>query len=315
MKKFLSVLLCAALLFSCAAIGTAAEGDIKYGDIDGQGGVSSADARLALRYSVGLEQFTDDQVLAADVNGDGVVNASDARLILRGSVGLENSANFGVNGSQVFMSGTYSMTAVVDVETGMNFVVAHTDNTTYIEATMDIDMSDGTTNTGKPVRIGFLTIGEKVYWVLPDGKPTYLLIDDKVTDNMGISADMFKELLPAGMTGMSGKTPDEQTTVSINGKTYNRWIYTNDDGTSIAHDMRGITLQYIRTFDADGNETSCMQVKKITANVPDSQKKLVSGGMLYQAKPTDAEDDIGYITAFLLEFAALANIPMDDITG
>ncbi len=308
--------MCCVLLASCFTVfGSAAEGDIVYGDVDGKGGITAGDARLTLRASAGLDTLDEDQTIAADVNGDGVVSAGDARLILRASAGLENSATFGVNGSQVFMSGNYTMTAVTDLESGTKFVIAHTDNSSYLEATMEIDMSDGSTNTGKPVRIGFLTVDEKVYWVLPDGKPTYLLIDDKVTANMGISADMFKELLPAGMTGGDGRTPDEMTTVTINGKSYNRWIYENEDGTSVAHDMRGITLQYIRTFDKDGNETAVLRVNTISPNVPDNQKKLVSGGMLYAAKEGDAEDDIGYITAFLLEFAALANIPTDEILG
>lgn len=58
-------------------------------DIDGDGIISSSDARLALRASVGLETLSEEQVLAADVNNDGEVTSADARLILRASVGLE----------------------------------------------------------------------------------------------------------------------------------------------------------------------------------------------------------------------------------
>ncbi|MBE6812430.1 MAG: hypothetical protein E7523_06060 [Ruminococcaceae bacterium] len=314
MKKFLSILLCAVLFVGSAAIGTAAEGDIVYGNVDGSPGITSGDARIVLRYSVGLEDLNEDQLLAADVDGNGVVNAGDARMILRGSVGLEKTSEFGVNGSQVFMSGNFVMTATVDEESGTKFTISQTENSSYMEATMDIDMSDGSTNTGKPVRIGFMTVGEKVYWVLPDADPMcYLLIDEKVTENMGIDADLFKELIPQIMSPQVGRTPDEQTAITINGKSYNRWIYENEDGTSIAHDMRGITLQYLRTFDADGNETSCMRVNSILPTVPAYQQGLPSGSILYAAKEGDAEDNIGYITAFLMRFAALANIPTDDL--
>ena len=323
MKKFLSILLCAVLLAGSALVGTAAEGDIVYGNVDGDREISANDARLVLRYSVGLEQFTEDQLLAGDVNGDGAVTAGDARLILRGAVGLESTATFGVNGSQVFMSGNFVLTATLDEEAGTKFTISQTENSSYMEATMEIDMSDGTTNTGKPVRIGFLTLEackhddlhKGVYWVLPDDSPvSYLKIDGKVSEQLGISADMFKDLIPQIMTSQVGLTPDEMTTVTINGKTYNRWIYVNDDGTSTAHDMRGITLQYIRTFDAEGNELASMRVNSILPVVPDYQQSLV-GGTLFEAKPDDAEDDIGFVTAFLMRFAALANIPMDDITG
>lgn len=59
------------------------------GDIDGDGKVTAADARLALRASVGSEKLTDMQKAAADVDGDGKVTSADAREILRKSVGLE----------------------------------------------------------------------------------------------------------------------------------------------------------------------------------------------------------------------------------
>lgn len=62
------------------------------GDIDGNGSVTAADARLALRTSVGLENYDKNSAYykAADVNGQGITS-SDARLILRASVGLENT--------------------------------------------------------------------------------------------------------------------------------------------------------------------------------------------------------------------------------
>ena len=59
------------------------------GDIDMDGEIKAADARLALRYSVNLEELTETQIKAADVDGNGEVKAGDARLILRASVGLE----------------------------------------------------------------------------------------------------------------------------------------------------------------------------------------------------------------------------------
>ena len=68
------------------------------GDVDGDGKLSSADARLALRASVGLEpDITAGSAAynAADADGDGEVTSADARLILRASVGLEDPKTFG----------------------------------------------------------------------------------------------------------------------------------------------------------------------------------------------------------------------------
>ena len=59
------------------------------GDIDGDGRVTSSDARLALRASAGLEALEASAAAAADVDNDNAVTAADARFILRFAVGLE----------------------------------------------------------------------------------------------------------------------------------------------------------------------------------------------------------------------------------
>lgn len=59
------------------------------GDIDGDGDVDTADARIALRAAVGLENLSEAQKKAADMDGDGKITTNDARDILRKSVGLE----------------------------------------------------------------------------------------------------------------------------------------------------------------------------------------------------------------------------------
>ena len=62
------------------------------GDLNGDDAVSSADARLALRYAVGLEYIEDwSTYLACDVNRDGEITSADARLILRRAVGLKDA--------------------------------------------------------------------------------------------------------------------------------------------------------------------------------------------------------------------------------
>ena len=61
------------------------------GDIDLDTEVTAADARLALRASVGLENYTEQyfSFVCADHNQDGVITAVDARAILRTAIGLE----------------------------------------------------------------------------------------------------------------------------------------------------------------------------------------------------------------------------------
>ena len=113
MKRKLSVILSAALvfalLFSAFAYAAPAESDppgalapdhvfphaamTEPGDANCDGELTSEDARLALRCSVGLEEALcyryDSRKFLADITGDGVVTAEDARAILRCSVGLD----------------------------------------------------------------------------------------------------------------------------------------------------------------------------------------------------------------------------------
>ncbi len=61
------------------------------GDVDGDGVISSVtDARAALRFAVGLDTPQAVALSAADVDRDGNVTTADARLLLRAAVGLES---------------------------------------------------------------------------------------------------------------------------------------------------------------------------------------------------------------------------------
>lgn len=60
------------------------------GDVNLDGNITAADARLALRASARLTQLSDEAFLAADVNIDRKITASDARKILRVSAGLDS---------------------------------------------------------------------------------------------------------------------------------------------------------------------------------------------------------------------------------
>ena len=70
--------------------------NVKPGDVDGDGAITSGDARLALRRSVSLESYPEGSpaFIACDVDGSGTVTPQDARSILRGSVGLEDPGSW-----------------------------------------------------------------------------------------------------------------------------------------------------------------------------------------------------------------------------
>lgn len=64
-----------------------------WGDLDNDGAVTAADARLALRAAVGLETLSPALIARADFAKLGRLNASSARTLLRVAVGLDRMAD------------------------------------------------------------------------------------------------------------------------------------------------------------------------------------------------------------------------------
>jgi len=58
-------------------------------DVDGNGKITAADARLALRAAAKIDIIDGVYVIAADANSDNKVTAADARIILRKAAGLK----------------------------------------------------------------------------------------------------------------------------------------------------------------------------------------------------------------------------------
>ncbi len=87
-KRIVSLLL--SIMMILTVIPAALSSASLQGDVNGDGKITAADARLTLRASVKLENLDANQIKAADVDGKAGLTAADARLILRASVGLEN---------------------------------------------------------------------------------------------------------------------------------------------------------------------------------------------------------------------------------
>lgn len=73
----------------CEIVGVTYKTPNLEGDVNGDGKVTSSDARDALRAAIGLEDLTEEEKKRADVDGDGKVTSSDAREILRKATGLD----------------------------------------------------------------------------------------------------------------------------------------------------------------------------------------------------------------------------------
>ena len=64
------------------------EKEVLYGDLDGDGEITVADALAALRIAVKLAEETEDAIFIGDVDGDGKITVSDALRILRAAAKL-----------------------------------------------------------------------------------------------------------------------------------------------------------------------------------------------------------------------------------
>ena len=97
-KKRIAVLLSILLVLTLLPLnaGSVLAREPAFGDVDDDGKVTAADARLALHAAVGITPLAPDSsaFLAADVNETGDLTAADARLILRAAIRLDDPATF-----------------------------------------------------------------------------------------------------------------------------------------------------------------------------------------------------------------------------
>lgn len=95
LKKVLSLSLIFLMMYSASfPVAVYAKENISgsdnFGDVDCDGAIKAADARILLRCSVGLEEITDDILFLGDFTRDGAITSDDARIALRVSVELDS---------------------------------------------------------------------------------------------------------------------------------------------------------------------------------------------------------------------------------
>lgn len=86
--RSISFLFSLMLILAVGNVALAVEG--KMGDVDGNGGVTAADAASILRSIVYLESFNETQTILGDVDHSGGITAADASRILRAVVKLDS---------------------------------------------------------------------------------------------------------------------------------------------------------------------------------------------------------------------------------
>ena len=88
MKRSLRLIALLLSILSLNLIAPVVKAESILGDVNGDGKITSDDARLALRYSAGMEKPSSAKKTAADVNKDGAVTVEDVKLIMSDALDL-----------------------------------------------------------------------------------------------------------------------------------------------------------------------------------------------------------------------------------
>ena len=255
MKKWFCLMLSIVLLISLGFFAFA-KGNVLPGDVDGNGKVQAEDARLALRASVGLEEYKSDSnaFTAADVNKDGFIKADDARKILRAAVGLESldsSNEFDyLHGGNFYLKGTMTDSYGQSVPLEM----AVTADSLYMLSDFD------------GAAIGILINDDATYMIYPAGE-AYLELSPAVMEAMGTSADDLISSADLDYSQYDLAKADATFTEKVNGVNCTVYVFNNSYG-SIRFFMNGNKLVRFASYDAKGAPDVISDVSYITDQVP-----------------------------------------------
>ena len=231
------------------------------GDVDGDGTVTAADARLALRAAVALEDYKKGsaQFTGADVIADGEVTAADARIILRMAVDLEPKENQ----YDILRSGTFyfegSMTDVGGETTPMTLG--------YSKDVIFMEMStDGMT-------MGYLIKSKNIYLLSPPHKIYHKLnaLEKTVLKSYGLmdDAEVRAAVGEFGFEDMPALSEASRVeAASLNGESCAAYIFDMSDGGKTTVYMCGNRLLGFSSTDANGKEQSTVYFTDVRSVLP-----------------------------------------------
>lgn len=288
-KKIIAIIL--SVLTAVSAFSAFAFADfIRAGDVNGDGKVNAADARLVLRASASLETLTDEQKVVAEVTGDNKISAADARLILRAAANLDILPEITTEpDSETEEPVSEEPTSEEPTTEEPTTEAPPTSNvvTEYPEAIsaffsgkfyLEGDLSDGDSNSavimatnGKKTevsmdmdgfRMSIYSDGKSIYIKFPyNNKNYYVEMTEEMLDSYGLDIDIssLAESLSLGTVDDYG---DPTLTVEeLDGVEYNVYTFTSEDG-------------YMLCFYADENEEIKSIISKTADGKIDTEVKL-----------------------------------------
>ena len=256
MKKLFCLILSTVLLCSMGLYAFAADAGFALGDVDGNGKVQSADARLALRASVGLEKYKKGSkaFTAADVDRNDRIGSDDARIILRASVGLEKLND--VNEFDYLRSGNFYIQGTMTYSDGQRLPLemAVTPDSIYM-----LSVFEG-------AAMGMLVRKGVNYMIYPE-KKAYLELNESVMKAMGMTKNDIISSADLDYSIYDLAKADSTYTEDVNGVKCTVYVFSNPSGTTRFF-INGSKLVRFATYDASGKPDVINDVSYLTDNVP-----------------------------------------------
>ncbi len=257
MKKAFALLLVAVMLFCVGPVAFAADTPVCLrGDVDDSGRIEPGDARLALRASVGLEQYQSGSAAftAADVNRDGKIGSDDARTILRASVGLERIPT----GTEMdyLCDGRYYLRGTMTESSGQSYPLEMAVTPDGVYMLTDLE----------GVAMAMLVNGKTTYLLYPD-KKACLELSNTVMKAMGMSASDLIDSAELDYSTYDLNKADDVFTQELNGAVCRVYVFNNANG-STRFFLNGGRLVRFGVYDAEGRLDTVNDIDYITDQVP-----------------------------------------------
>ncbi len=291
MKKVLSAIISAVIVFSVAVVPSGAAGRYNYGDVNADGKVTSSDALMILQASTYIIELDDKTRVIADVTGDGKLNSADALQVLMYSVGIISSFDKSYENSlkakyvdTVFSNKAYTADMVIPVDGFDTEFVITTDGEKYcVSMIMDIESMlkdiELDKETADQIKLLSALIGGKLeirYFTNEDAQ-SYVIIpmlkSYAATDDDGITKTVFETIDMLMNQEYFFKTITSVKKDSIN---YTCETYESDSDFEIKYLFNGASLKYIEIHD-DENGDTVYKINKLTSFADKSLLQIPSG--------------------------------------
>ena len=207
-KKISAFLMASILVFSVFAMTASAADLVRSGDVNGDGDITAADARFALRIAAQIVSADAMQRHYADADGNGNVTAADARLILRVSAKIIAESDLALidptKEPETDIPVTPEIPEIPDYDTDTKELTLCEGDSQYLAYFILKDRDNATWTSSNPACVtvdddGVITAVRRGFScvIVRCGKDTYYY-EVSVKNSVQMKADSFRDKYPDG---------------------------------------------------------------------------------------------------------------------